>query len=428
METKDTSTSTGTNTDTNTDTSSDTDTNLHQQPADAQYTFEFNGKAGEYFRIWIVNLLLTIVTLGIYSAWAKVRDQRYINGSTVLAGSSFEYTAEPKRILIGRIIGLVIFGIYNVIGTFYPTFAFVALAAIMCFIPAAIVLSMQFRHRNTVWRGIRFSFAGNFKAAYKVFSPFIVIAIILAVIPFVVDLSSFMGENEEAQTAAQIACLENNSGPEDASECINPDASSANPADFEFPSHLQWALYAFGALYFIALLAFPWWQTIYYRFLADNSNYGQSNFSLPISSWPFYKMYLVALALIVIAIILSSIFGGVFGALGIFLFSAAFIFANAYITTTKTNILYSNLSIEGVHFTSTLSTSKMLWLYISNTFAIILSLGLLIPWARVRTLKYRASETRVYSVELDNFVNRQVDDENALGEEVGEVFGLDIGI
>ena len=38
---------------------------------------EFSGRGGEYFRIWIVNLVLTILTFGIYSAWAKVRTKRY---------------------------------------------------------------------------------------------------------------------------------------------------------------------------------------------------------------------------------------------------------------------------------------------------------------------------------------------------------------
>ena len=43
---------------------------------------EFSGDGGEYFRIWIVNLALSVVTLGIYSAWAKVRRLRYFYGST----------------------------------------------------------------------------------------------------------------------------------------------------------------------------------------------------------------------------------------------------------------------------------------------------------------------------------------------------------
>ena len=44
-------------------------------------SFRFHGQAGEYFRIWIVNLSLTILTLGVYSAWAKVCTKRYYYGS-----------------------------------------------------------------------------------------------------------------------------------------------------------------------------------------------------------------------------------------------------------------------------------------------------------------------------------------------------------
>ncbi|MEM9624119.1 MAG: DUF898 family protein, partial [Pseudomonadota bacterium] len=39
-------------------------------------TLSFTGDGTEYFRIWIVNLTLTLLTLGIYSAWAKVRTNR----------------------------------------------------------------------------------------------------------------------------------------------------------------------------------------------------------------------------------------------------------------------------------------------------------------------------------------------------------------
>ncbi|MET2872051.1 DUF898 family protein, partial [Exiguobacterium profundum] len=55
----------------------------------------FIGSGSEYFRIWIVNLLLTIVTLGIYSAWAKVRTLQYFYRNTQLAGSSFDYHGSP---------------------------------------------------------------------------------------------------------------------------------------------------------------------------------------------------------------------------------------------------------------------------------------------------------------------------------------------
>src|SRR2546421_6112345 len=73
---------------------------------------EFTGTAAEYFRIWIVNLFFTLATLGIYSAWAKVRKRRYFYGSTRLDGDSFDYFASPKAILNGRIIAVAIFAIY----------------------------------------------------------------------------------------------------------------------------------------------------------------------------------------------------------------------------------------------------------------------------------------------------------------------------
>src|SRR5690348_14861168 len=62
-------------------------------PRTADHRFEFHGDAREYFRIWIVNLALGIVTLGIYSAWARVRTQRYFYANTRLAGAPFDYQA-----------------------------------------------------------------------------------------------------------------------------------------------------------------------------------------------------------------------------------------------------------------------------------------------------------------------------------------------
>ena len=58
-----------------------------------EYPFVFRGTGGEYFGIWIVNLALTVITLGIYSAWAKVRTRRYFYGNTYVAGHAFDYHA-----------------------------------------------------------------------------------------------------------------------------------------------------------------------------------------------------------------------------------------------------------------------------------------------------------------------------------------------
>src|SRR5262249_44798305 len=73
----------------------------------------FTGTGSEYFGIWIVNLLLTIVTIGIYAAWAKVRRLQYFYRHTELAGSSFDFHGSAARILVGRILALVLLGLYN---------------------------------------------------------------------------------------------------------------------------------------------------------------------------------------------------------------------------------------------------------------------------------------------------------------------------
>jgi uncharacterized membrane protein YjgN (DUF898 family) len=69
---------------------------------------EFLGSGSEYFRIWIVNLLLSVLTVGIYSAWAKVRREQYFHRATRLAGAAFDWDASPIAILRGRVLAVVL--------------------------------------------------------------------------------------------------------------------------------------------------------------------------------------------------------------------------------------------------------------------------------------------------------------------------------
>src|SRR5262249_30781313 len=69
-----------------------------------ELAFRFTGSTSEDFRIWILNTLLTMVTLGIYSAWAKFRSKQYFYRNTWVDGTSFEYLADPVRILKGRLV------------------------------------------------------------------------------------------------------------------------------------------------------------------------------------------------------------------------------------------------------------------------------------------------------------------------------------
>ena len=60
------------------------------RPGEVVEPFRFTGEAGEYFRIWIVNTFLAIVTFGLWSPWAKIRKRRFFLRHTWVAGANFE--------------------------------------------------------------------------------------------------------------------------------------------------------------------------------------------------------------------------------------------------------------------------------------------------------------------------------------------------
>ena len=69
-----------------------------------------SGAAGVYFRIWIVNLFFTLITFGIYSAWAKVRKKKYFYGSTRLdfrQGSLHRPDSAMHQVVTQRIADMV---------------------------------------------------------------------------------------------------------------------------------------------------------------------------------------------------------------------------------------------------------------------------------------------------------------------------------
>ncbi|ENO84494.1 YjgN family protein [Thauera linaloolentis] len=129
--------------------------------------FAFSGKGFEFFRIWIVNVLLSIVTLGVYSAWAKVRTQRYFYGNTSLDGSSFEYLATPMQILKGRLIAFALFAAYAVADSLVPLLGAALMLLLILATPWIVVRSLAFRNRHSAWRGVRFGFDGRVGEAVK---------------------------------------------------------------------------------------------------------------------------------------------------------------------------------------------------------------------------------------------------------------------
>lgn len=140
-----------------------------EEDAPREVPFEFSGNGFEFFRIWIVNLVLSILTLGIYSAWAKVRTQRYFYGNTRCDGASFAYLADPLSILKGRLIAFALFLGYILADRFVPFMRPVLTLVFLAIFPWIMVRGLAFRNHNSSWRGVRFGFDGKLGEAYRVF-------------------------------------------------------------------------------------------------------------------------------------------------------------------------------------------------------------------------------------------------------------------
>ena len=156
-------------------------------PPLTEHPFNFSGSGNEYFRIWIVNLLLSVLTLGIYSAWAKVRTTRYLYGNTHVAGDSFEYHAQPLAILKGRIIAVTLLAAY-VLSTQFVPLASTVLAVLVAFAaPWFVVRALRFRAVMSSWRNVRFNFVGETGAAYGIylFAPLLGVITLGLAMPYV---------------------------------------------------------------------------------------------------------------------------------------------------------------------------------------------------------------------------------------------------
>lgn len=132
----------------------------------------FHGVGGTLLGMQIVNVCLTIVTLGAYHFWAKAKIRRYLFSQTSFAGDRFAYHGTGKELYQGFLKAMVVFGIpYFSLGAAQSLlalpqsvdFLLQAMAALVLFlyVPIAIVNARRYRCTRTSWRGIRFSFRGR---------------------------------------------------------------------------------------------------------------------------------------------------------------------------------------------------------------------------------------------------------------------------
>ncbi|HEY0823603.1 MAG TPA: YjgN family protein [Ramlibacter sp.] len=132
------------------------------------WPLEFTGSGGEYFRVWIVNLLLSIVTLGFYTPLARRRTAQYFYGHTMVADSPLEFTAQTRRMLVGFILFVALYAAFKFAAeTGQDTTVAVMLVGGAVLAPYFWASAMRFRFNATRWRGVRLQFTAGWGEVYR---------------------------------------------------------------------------------------------------------------------------------------------------------------------------------------------------------------------------------------------------------------------
>lgn len=380
------------------------DTIPYSLPAPEQrLEIRFVGSGSEYFRIWIVNLLLIMVTLGLYYPFAKVRRMRYFHAATEVGGHPLSYHADPWKMFRGYILVVVLLGAYSLAGKLSPTAGGVAFLIVAAIWPALWHSSMRFRLHNTGWRGLRARFTGTRGQAYSTMLPLFLPALLMVL-----------------YTATQL-----------------------DPAQrpTQEPGAGFWVLFA---LVVLALPAQLWWLK---RYQHNHYALAGEHTALNTSLGAFYGLFLRALGVVVLgcaamaaavvpamwlARAAQSMALGVLGA--VFAFVAALIAFQAlmrpYFVVRLQNLLWRGTRSQHLSFDSALRFRSYAWLSVKNWLLVIITLGLYLPFAAVAYARARLEAVTVVStVDLDQLVTSGVAlDESAAGDVAGDFFGIDIGL
>lgn len=335
----------------------------------------FTGEWSEYFRIWIINVLLTIVTLGIYAAWAKVRRRRYFCANTKLFGHAFEYLAEPKKILLGNLIVVALFLLLTFSQVVSPLL-YAALAVLFAVaVPWFIVRALSFNARNTAWRGLRFNFTGTYGPAARVFLlwPLLVPFTLGLIFPFIAKRQKDF--------------------------VVNHHAFGTSPFSFSGRTEDFYRIYGIAALFFLPLVA----------------------------------LYFVMVAVAIAAVAARQ--GGQPPPLALGMISLLFIGAvplaiagAMYFRARMFAYVWNHTSIAGHRFVAAMRARDLFVLHFVNTLVTALTAGLLHPWAAVRTVKFQLDRLQVIPAgNVDGFVAAAQPPVGALGEAANDFFDFDLG-
>jgi len=363
------------------------------------HNFEFKGKTKEYFSIWIVNILLTIVTLGIYSAWAKVRTNQYFYDNTSLDGDRFSYLAKPVSILIGRIIATIGLGVWVFINISSPAAGGAIMLVILAIFPVLYVRSIGFELKMTQYRNIRLNFNGSYGQAYiaVLFKPLIAYIVVGAAIVI---------------TAFVLKPI----------------------------SMVLTVIVGVGIALALAPFLFSWVIKGIHEYTINNTRYGDLTFSSKLSAKDIFPMFLKFLLMLIITVAIFGAVGGVSVGMGssagsllislpYIALAVMMIYIQVHFQAELRNYIFSKTTLnEQIQLRSSMMVNPCVILIITNILLLIVTLGFAFPFIRIRTAKYIASISHIDGDLTVLKATEQVNNETgAIADEVSTAVDIALG-
>lgn len=379
--------------------------------------FVFHGKSGEYFSIWLVNILLSVITLGIYSAWATVRNKRYFYGNLELDGDRFDYHARPMQILLGRMLVIFSLIVTYVLLIVLPSIGAALLIIFALLLPWIIIRSWRFDAIMSSYRGVRFNYECHTGRAYWVLLGLPVVALVGLVVIYSLINSTllFLFRESMAVMVLSGACL---------------------------------ILALVGALIAFSGIA----AAMRYDLYVNNVYFGNQKFTAVLSKKKFVKMAFVSslifvpFIVLIFAMLIIS-FGSLLSApediamlaatnmfilvIVYLLILAASLCVACYLFVAQRNYLFSQTTLcDGqIALRSSMRVGAYLGLVITNTLLVIFTLGLGSPAAHIRHARYMAEHTHVEGDMTLTSVKAHSDNAGvAVAEEMVQALDLNLGI
>ncbi|WP_288379646.1 YjgN family protein [uncultured Massilia sp.] len=348
----------------------------------------FSGDGREYFRIWVVNLLLSLATLGVYSAWAKVRRLQYFDRNTHLAGATFDFHGNPRAVLVGRLLSVVLLAAYHYAFGFSTAFGVAVIIGLLAAFPYLMRGALRFRLGNTRYRGLWLGFDGSIAQAYLAWLPpalvFVLPGALLAMYP-----------------------------------------GSPELAGLVLPFYVFW----------------PLMHARLRRFQHAHLLFGDQHSGYAVKARSFYKPYLVVFVASLCAVIAMALIVGVTtyladgrngGLLGpivsaVLVSYFMYLLAGPYMVVRISNLAWSNTTFPGVRIRSTLPVGAFMRLQTKNVLLTLVTLGLYRPFAVVDVYRFRLAHVQIeVDGDIEAFANHVAKRGGAAGDGAADGFGIDL--